>query len=428
MTTPATKAAFLAENSAYNKRWFNEVQKQVADGQPFAFVNVDTPTEIFKAMGIPVIVNQWWASICSAKQRGPAYLSALNALGYREGLCSYCSLSFGSVVASDDDKPWGGLPKPTILVTNNDCGSKRKIFEAWGERENIPVFVLEHPVLDKPSRVNIESMRHDWEAIIGTRQIDFLTAQYRDLIALLECQTGRRFDRERFESVMTLVNEQEEFYARTRDLIAKTHPAPMNVIEQMPATMVPQWHRGTAWAVERARLFHAEVERRVKAGESACASERHRLMWLGRGLWHNLPFYRHFEERHGAVFVWSVYLAIASDGYPRYGGEPLRALASRMLGIFALVQEVPFVTDWYVQEAKRAGINGVIRMGDERGGCKPVFGRRHLVDDQLEAAGIPVLTISGDPVDPRVWDEDRLTERIGEFIANRLQPLTKATS
>jgi hypothetical protein len=148
-------------------------------------------------------------------------------------------------------------------------------------------------------------------------------------------------------------------------------------------------------------------------------------MWLGRGLWHNLPFYRHFEQQYGAVFVWSVYLAIASDGYPRYGGEPLRALASRMLGIFALVQEVPFVTDWYVQEAKRAGINGVIRMGDERGGCKPVFGRRHLVDDVLEAAGIPVLTISGDPVDPRAWDEDRLSKRIAEFIETRLTPVSR---
>jgi benzoyl-CoA reductase/2-hydroxyglutaryl-CoA dehydratase subunit BcrC/BadD/HgdB len=101
----------------------------------------------------------------------------------------------------------------------------------------------------------------------------------------------------------------------------------------------------------------------------------------------------------------------------------LRALASRMLGIFALVGEVPFVTDWYVQEAKRAGINGVVRMGDERGSCKPMFGRRLLVDDVLEAAGIPVLTISGDPVDPRVWDEGKLTAQIGEFIETRLTPI-----
>jgi benzoyl-CoA reductase/2-hydroxyglutaryl-CoA dehydratase subunit BcrC/BadD/HgdB len=428
MNTQSNRAAFLSENSAYNKRWFAQVQAEVANGQPFAFVNVDTPTEIFKAMGIPVVVNQWWASICSAKQRGPAYLSALNALGYREGLCSYCSMSLGSVIAQDKDKPWGGLPKPTILVTNNDCGSKRKIFEIWGERENIPVFVLEHPVIDDPSRGRIESLRHDWEALIGTRQIDFLAAQYRELIVLLERLTGRSFDWNRFTEVMALVNEQEEHYAKTRDLIAATHPAPMNVIEQMPATMVPQWHRGTAWGVERAKLFHEEVARRVRDGEAACPGERHRLMWLGRGLWHNLPFYRHFEQQYGAVFVWSVYLAIASDGYPRYGGEPLRALASRMLGIFALVQEVPFVTDWYVQEAKRAGINGVIRMGDERGGCKPVFGRRHLVDDVLEAAGIPVLTISGDPVDPRVWDEDRLTQRIGEFIQTRLTPVRQGAS
>lgn len=417
------KAAFLKENSAYNKAWFESVRRQVADGQPFAFVNVDTPTEIFKAMGIPVVVNQWWASICSAKQRGPAYLRAITDKGYRDGLCSYCSMAFGSVIAEDDDKPWGGLPKPTILVTNNDCGSKRKIFELWGARENIPVFILEHPILDDPIRCNAADLRHDWERLIGARQIDYLAAQYRELITLLERLTNRQFDTARFEEVMRLVNEQEEEYARARDLIGETRPAPMNVIEQMPATMVPQWHRGTEWGVERARLFREEVERRISAEEATCPGEQHRLMWLGRGLWHNLPFYRHFEQSRGAVFVWSVYLAIASDGYPRYGGDPLRALASRMLGIFALVQEVPFVTDWYVQEARRAGINGVIRMGDDRGGCRPLFGRRHLVDEALEAAGIPVLLISGDAVDPRAWDEVRLSARIEEFIETRLAPI-----
>ena len=93
--------------------------------------------------------------------------------------------------------------------------------------------------------------------------------------------------------------------------------------------MLPQWHRGTEWARDAARAFHEEVEGLVADGAAVCEDERLRLMWIGRGLWFNLGFYQHFQREYGAVFVWSMYLAIAADGYLRYGGPPLRALAAR---------------------------------------------------------------------------------------------------
>ena len=54
-------------------------------------------------------------------------------------------------------------------------------------------------------------------------------------------------------------------------------------------------------------------------------------MWVGAALWHDTEFYTAFESRHGAVFVWSMYLAFGPDGYIRYGlDDPLAALASRV--------------------------------------------------------------------------------------------------
>ena len=69
--------------------------------------------------------------------------------------------------------------------------------------------------------------------------------------------------------------------------------------------MLPQWHRGTPGAWTPRERFHDEVagaSRRRRAGRA----ERVRLMWIGRGLWFNLGFYEYFEERYGAVFVWSI--------------------------------------------------------------------------------------------------------------------------
>jgi hypothetical protein len=72
----------------------------VAQGEPFAFVNADVPQEIFRAMDIPYVVNQWWASVCAAKQMSPYYLGLLNERGYRQDLCRHCSLGKHSAVAN----------------------------------------------------------------------------------------------------------------------------------------------------------------------------------------------------------------------------------------------------------------------------------------------------------------------------------------
>ena len=92
----ARRLSFAKENSAFNRAWFLEQKARAEAGEPFAIVNADIPTEIFKAMDIPVVVNQWWAAVVAAKQKSAQYLGALNDQGYRQNLCKYCSLSYAS--------------------------------------------------------------------------------------------------------------------------------------------------------------------------------------------------------------------------------------------------------------------------------------------------------------------------------------------
>src|SRR5579863_1821019 len=116
--------------NAYQREWFMGLKERVAHGEPLAMVNADVPQEIFRAMDIPYIVNQWWSSVCSAKQMAPYYLGLLNEHGYRQDLCRYCSLSLASAFDPEPEKgPWGGLPRPTIAVSRLTCDSQAKIFE-----------------------------------------------------------------------------------------------------------------------------------------------------------------------------------------------------------------------------------------------------------------------------------------------------------
>jgi benzoyl-CoA reductase/2-hydroxyglutaryl-CoA dehydratase subunit BcrC/BadD/HgdB len=416
----ARNLSFARENGDYNRAWFQQLRARVAAGEPLAYVNADiVPTEIFKAMDIPVVVNQWWGAVVAAKQKSGDYLGRLNAQGYRRGLCNYCSLGYAATLETDPAQaPWGGMPKPTVLVTGDICNSGLKIFELWSQRFDIPLFKLSAAVIDRPDVANWgQRHRHDWDAMLGADAVDLLTEQYRELIGFLARETGRRFDAARFDRIMALSNEQEEYYFQARELINRSRPAPVNIADQMPATMIPQWHRGDTWARDRAKLFYEETKRRVEAGEGAAPNERVRLMWIGTGLWYNLDFYQYFQQQYGAVFVWSIYLSVAADAYPTYGPDPLRTLAARLLKINNLLAVPPFNTQWYLDQIRAAGIDGVVSMGrDDETACQSSFGTQYLVHRAIEQAGVPLLKLNVDSADASGWDDAAVRAQVAGFI------------
>ena len=211
---------------------------------------------------------------------------------------------------------------------------------------------------------------------------------------------------------MRLANEQAEWNARTRDLIARTSPAPVSVADVIPAVMLPQWHRGTRYAVDAARALYDEVAALAAAG--AGPSERVRLMWVGRGLWFDMAFYRHFEDRYGAVFVWSMYLAVAADAYLRYGDDPLRTLAARFAAFSEQINMPPWSSEWYLKEARLNRIDGVVHLvGDAIRGAP-------FITRALERAGIPVCEIAAHNVDQRAWDDAAIKTQVSEFIESRV--------
>jgi hypothetical protein len=400
------------EAGAHQRAWFAETQRRVAVGEPFAVVNADAPHELFRTFDVPYVVNQWWASVVAAKQRSSQYLGVLRDRGYPDWSDQYGSLALASALAEDDDPPWGGLPTPTFVVAHLTDDAQRKIFDLWARETGAAFYPLSATVANEIPPTWHDRVQRDWERVIGSERLDLMVEELHGLVELVERTTGRRFDHDRFAEVMRLANEQAEWNRRTRDLIAATSPAPVSVADAIPAVMLPQWHRGTEYAVDAARALHDEVAERVAAGEGP--DERVRLMWVGRGLWFDMGFYRRFEERYGAVFVWSMYLAVAADGYLRYGDDPMRALAARFAAFGDQINMPPWSSEWYLAEAKRNRIDGVVHLvGDALRGAP-------FITRALEDAGVPVCEIRAHNVDRRAWDADAIEARVSEFVEARL--------
>jgi benzoyl-CoA reductase/2-hydroxyglutaryl-CoA dehydratase subunit BcrC/BadD/HgdB len=403
------------ESAAYQKDWFKRTRERITEGEPFAIAQADTPHEIFLTMDIPVIPVQWWSAVIAAKRLSPYYFDLINERGYQRNLCRYCCLPLACTMDHNLERaPWGGLPKPTLLLAELTCDSHSKIFELWAREYECYFFPLEHTASTVSHSRWWERITHYWPEVIEPHRLHLRFEELKALIRFLELTTGRTFSHTRFVEVMGLVNEQELYFKKTRDLIAKTVPCPVSVPDQIASTMNPQWHRGTQWGLNQARMFYEEVKERTGRGDAACQNERLRLMWIGAGLWHNTAFYQHFEEKYGAVFVCSIYLSIAADGYARdLLDDPLRALASRHLDMGEYLRQ----PEWLVKEAKLHKASGAVMIVNRS--CIRDVGRR-FIKIAFEDAGIPLLTIYADVVDAREWDDEKVKSQVSSFIEERL--------
>lgn len=412
--------------SAHQKEWFKSLRPRVEAGEPFAFVGASSPIEIFRAMDIPCVVNQWWTAICAAKQMGPKFYGLLKDAGYRDDMCSYCAAAYACALdPNPEEGPWGGLPHPTIVVAGDGCSSGGKIEELMADAFGSSKFTMHNYHQDIVTDNWWEKSIDNWEELIGKKRLDFYENEVRELVAFLERETGRTLDMNKLIKVLNNVNEQERYYRMTRNLIAESVPSPVTVTDTVNAVMQAQWHRGSDWAVEHAKGLYEEVKDLYDRGVAAVPNEKIRLLWIGRGLWFNLAFYQHFEEKYGAAFIWTMYLGIAADGYIRENVEknPLRAVAARFSFLEDILHTPPFNSQWFVKEAQYNQIDGVVFLVPENCMNNGDFG--YNIIQSLERAGFPVCVLRADPADEKKWSQEAMVAAVEDLIENRIIPNQK---
>jgi benzoyl-CoA reductase subunit B len=413
--------ASTVEASAHQKEWFAQLRHDVFEKhQPYAIVQADMPFELFQALGVPTVSNQWWAALISAKRLAPRCFDEINARGFHEGLCRYCSLPLACTLAGTAvEAPWGGLPKPALIAARLTCDCIQRVFEIWARTLETEFIPIENPGATQLPARWWELSRHQWEDLFEARRLDLTVDQFHVLISALERISGRRFELDALRRLMENVNRQEEYFDEAREWICSARKTPVRMMEQITNVMAAQWLRGTDWAVEHAKNFRDEIRVRVESGIAACPEEKLRLMWVGAGLWHDTGFYTAFEDRYGAVFVWSMYLAFGPDGYIRYGlSDPLRALASRVVSMNEQLHNPPWANEWMVDQAGKHRVDGAIMLMPS--GTRSAASGSLFIERALEKAGIPVLKISADVVDSRDWDGERVRQKVAAFMEDKL--------
>lgn len=410
MTEETRTCARIA--TEYQREWVKGLRAELKAGKPYVFANADTPHELFHFMGIPLVTNQWWSAIISAKQLSSYYFDWMEEQGYHDRLARYSSLPLISQMEGDAERaPWGGLPAPGMLCARQSSDDHQRIFQLWADLTGAPLHLLSAPAVPDPRPEWWVEAREGWEEFYGSDRLDLVEAEMEAMIPDLEAMTGRTFDRDAFAAYLERINRQEAIYDEAAQVVADAPRLPMRISEQIPNVMIPQWHRGSDWAMSHAEAFLDEVKGRVARDEAVCETEKIRMMWIGAGLWFDTGFYTAFEESHGAVFAWSMYLPFAGDGYVReLNGKPMRSLAARISVINEQLHQPPWVNAWMVEQAKKFRIDVALMLvpkHDRFGGYGSFFAR-----NALEEAGVRVVEVHSDMVDRRDWDGEEISARV----------------
>ena len=394
-----------------SRLWFDRLRREVFEqGKPYVIASPNTANEVFEALDLPFMTDVWYSALVAARRQSKYYSDYLAGLGFHDGLSRYGSLATAVLFdESNPDKPWGGLSQPAMVV-----GTGGRAGAILAERYQIPFINVESPAQKRLNANWWEMSRWQWEDFEGSDRIDMMVAQMKELVTAAEQVAGKKMDYDRLQQVLDKVNEQEEYLDKVRDLVCAAPKMPLRMTETMNQTVGINWHRGTDWAVGRAKAFYEEVKQRVENHQWVVPGEKYRMGYSGTFPSQALEFFSKFEESHGAVWVRSNYLGFVADIYPRYGGrDPLRALAARVATHSAHMHQPPAGAAWQLWDYQRHRVVAGLQLTTWPGG------KYHK--NVLEANGIPMQWFGGDPVDANKWDEDRLTREVAQFLETRVE-------
>ena len=403
------------------KAWFADFRRRaLEDGEPYIIADGAAPLEIAHIMDIPAVSTVWYSAIIAAKKLSPRYFELADRMGYHERLARYVSLPLFSTLDDEPDvAPYGGLPRPLLLLSRFRGDFSQRIFDQWARAFDVPHFAIDCTSVAELGDEWWDRNQYDWESFFGTDRLDHQVEQLEGLVRTLETLTGKVFDYDELRHQMQLTNRLAEIIRETADLIASAPKLPASMKDQLPNVMTPTWHRGSQWSIDHALAYRDEVKARINDGVAVCPDEKLRLMWLNNGLWFDTDFYRAFEQKYGAVFVWSMYTDFVADGYRRYfDDDPFRALAARHLTVNEQLHLPGWMNDYVVKKARDFRIDGAVLLisdGDRAQATAANFSRL-----ALEKAGIPVHVLHANTVDERLWDAEAQHSAMEQFIEDRL--------
>jgi len=406
------------------REWFEDLGRAAVDGRGGAYVFVmGSLGELLRIFDLPLVFPEINSLQTAVRHVAQEYLNEAEDLGYSSDLCGYVKADVATQ-RRGGELPMGRIPPPKIAVLTNACNTYVKWAEIWERMYRMPCYVLDVPGTRADGT---QTWRGDRDFENDRR---YVAAQIRELIALLEQVTGKKFDIDRLRESLQNANRLGRGWKRVLEL-NRSRPSLFNALSD--GTIYLGVCNGFRGAPEGAVYFEQlveEMELKQREGIGTLVDERFRLVFVGVPCY---PIFRRFTElftEHGGTFVNSTYLWFASGGANRafeYDlADPVESLAEGLLvSVRDAMDSMFYPTTALAEMVETYAVDGVVFHPIKS--CRTVS--TGLADNRralMERCSVSTLFVESDMMDQRVVSEAQLKNRIDAFfeglVSRRLAP------
>lgn len=361
-------------------------QSLFSTDHPVAWCGVVAPFDLLHAMGVNSCFVEFVGAVLASTGMVESFLEKAEQEGYSTDLCSYHRAVNGAAFQSL-------MPEPDFLVaTSSPCSSGLSTVEHLAEYYKKDLFLLHIP----------QSRNAD--------AVTYLADQLRDMVAFVSDHTARKMDPENLRQVMVNTNKMRDALKQVYEM-AGAVPTPARRKDMINVGYLALLLMGTENGIELAETYRDEFTRKMENHEQGVPGEQVRLLWYQNRIQFENPLEKILEDEFRAAVVVDELNDINWD--PIDPDDPYEGLAQRVLRN-PLVGHVSNRIEHLIHLMEKYRIDGLINPC--HWGCRQGTGPRGLVTKELQKAGIPVLNLEVDCVDPRNFSAGQVRTRIEAFI------------
>ncbi len=396
-------------------RYYEGNHQEAAKGKFVIWIAIIVPTELLKGFDVLVCAPESHSAMAAARKMGAVQCEKAEKAGYSMDLCSYARVDLGTVLDQGRGSPVHGLPRPDLLISNNDnCSLLVKWFDVYHRELGVPHFILDVPFCYKPQQ---------------EKDLQYILGQFKDLIRLIEEMTGQRFNHDKVRAAVQEGNEALRHWVRFLGLAA--HRPSGNTAFDTFTHMAPYftWMRGEPEMTEHYKLLAGEAEAEMASGKYPVPNERYRLLWDNIAPWHQLRGMSTRLAELDANIVYSTYATSIGriedrlEFYEWDGSDPLRYLARiQNRGWCCYGMELRYKA--IGEMIRRFSIDGIVFASNRS--CKVYSVMQMDLRKRLaKEFDIATVMVDVDHADPRKYEERRFVSQIEsvlEMIDGRRTP------
>jgi len=359
-----------------------------------------SPSEVLRAFGIHTFMVEYHAGYLAAKGEVVPYLEEAEARGFPRDACSLHKACLGhSLIGAQ-----ANIPDPDFLLASTSCDSTAKALFALADHFSVPYYLIDIPLNTKAGDGSqVEEFR-----------VKYYATQLGELVERLEALTGRPLPEGALAGTFSLAARCYQLWGEINQL-RRAVPSPMGATDDTAALGVLMNFPGTPEGVTFMERLRDEVAERVRSGQGVIPDERHRLLWLGPSITHDMSLYNFFEELGSVVVKCELdYLYSGVLSGPLDPHNPLESMARKQIAHLynGISENRVDVARRLVEEFQADGVVFYCNWF-----CRLLGGNQRAIKEAISADyGVPLLVIDGDCVDPRSYTGDQVRSSIEDFV------------